>query len=170
MAMKSSRLTSRNSGRSRNNCVTRHQRFAYRAWPIIAVFSMCWRQRSAEQSAPSGNSLFLLMDLDGLKKINDRFGHLVGNRALCRLAQILADCCRSVDHRSAARRDEFALVLPETGAAAATLVARRICDLLAKDEEEPALSVSVELPVIRRTPIPSEPCYRGRTWPLCDER
>jgi len=38
--------------------------------------------------------------------------------------------------------DEFALVLPETGWVAATLVARRICDLLEKDAEEPALSVS----------------------------
>lgn len=85
----------------------------------------------------------LLLDLDGLKGINDRFGHLVGNRALCRLAQTLADCCRSVDTAARQGGDEFALVLPETGAAAATLVARRICDLLEKDAEEPALSVSV---------------------------
>lgn len=85
----------------------------------------------------------LLLDLDGLKGINDRFGHLTGNRALCRLAQTLADCCRSVDTAARQGGDEFALVLPETGAAAATLVARRICDLLEKDAEEPALSVSV---------------------------
>jgi len=85
----------------------------------------------------------LLLDLDGLKEINDRLGHLVGNRALCRLAQILSDCCRSVDTSARQGGDEFALVLPETGAAAATLVARRICDLLAKDDEEPVLSVSV---------------------------
>jgi diguanylate cyclase (GGDEF)-like protein/PAS domain S-box-containing protein len=85
----------------------------------------------------------LLLDLDGLKEINDRFGHLAGNRALCRLAQILADCCRSVDTAARQGGDEFALVLPETGVAAATLVARRICDLLAKDAEEPALSVSI---------------------------
>ena len=39
--------------------------------------------------------------------------------------------------------DEFALVLPETGIAAATLVVHRICDLAAKDAEEPRLSVSV---------------------------
>jgi diguanylate cyclase (GGDEF)-like protein len=39
--------------------------------------------------------------------------------------------------------DEFALVLPETGMAAATAVANRICELLAKDSEEPSLSVSV---------------------------
>ena len=85
----------------------------------------------------------LLLDLDGLKAINDRSGHLVGNRALCRLAQILSDCCRSIDTAARQGGDEFALVLPETGAAASTLVARRICELLAKDSEEPALSVSV---------------------------
>ena len=85
----------------------------------------------------------LLLDLDGLKEINDRFGHLVGNRALCRLAQIMSDCCRSVDTAARQGGDEFALVLPETSVGAATLVARRICDLLAKDTEEPALSVSV---------------------------
>jgi diguanylate cyclase (GGDEF)-like protein len=85
----------------------------------------------------------LLLDLDGLKKINDRFGHLVGSRALCRLAQIIKDCSRSIDTAARDGGDEFALVLPETGAAAAKLVAHRICELLAKDSEEPALSVSV---------------------------
>jgi diguanylate cyclase (GGDEF)-like protein/PAS domain S-box-containing protein len=85
----------------------------------------------------------LLLDLDGLKKINDQFGHQVGCRALCRLAQVLTDYCRSVDTAARHGGDEFAVVLPETGMAAATLVARRICDLLAKDGEEPRLSVSV---------------------------
>src|SRR6202165_554245 len=85
----------------------------------------------------------LLLDLDGLKEINDRFGHLTGNRALCRLAQTLTECRRSIGTAARQGGDEFALVLPETGAAAANLVARRICDLLAKDAEEPALSVSV---------------------------
>jgi diguanylate cyclase (GGDEF)-like protein/PAS domain S-box-containing protein len=85
----------------------------------------------------------LLLDLDGLKRINDQFGHLVGSRALCRLAEIVSDCCRSVDTAARHGGDEFALVLPETGAAAATLVGQRICDLLAKDAEQPPLSVSV---------------------------
>jgi diguanylate cyclase (GGDEF)-like protein/PAS domain S-box-containing protein len=87
----------------------------------------------------------LLLDLDGLKRVNDRFGHLAGDRALCRLGQILKDCCRSIDTAARHGGDEFALVLPETGCAAATLVARRICELLAKDGEEPALSVSIGL-------------------------
>jgi diguanylate cyclase (GGDEF)-like protein/PAS domain S-box-containing protein len=85
----------------------------------------------------------VLLDLDGLKEINDQFGHLVGDRALCRLGQILRDCCRSIDTAARHGGDEFALVLPETGAAAATLVAHRICELLVKEAEEPALSVSV---------------------------
>jgi diguanylate cyclase (GGDEF)-like protein len=85
----------------------------------------------------------VLLDLDGLKEINDRYGHLAGDRAISRLAHILTDCSRSIDTAARQGGDEFALVLPETSIAAATLVARRICDLLAKDAEEPALSVSV---------------------------
>lgn len=85
----------------------------------------------------------LLLDLDGLKNINDKLGHLTGDRALCRLGQILKDCSRSIDTAARHGGDEFALVLPETGVAAAALVTRRICELLEKDAEEPALSVSV---------------------------
>jgi diguanylate cyclase (GGDEF)-like protein/PAS domain S-box-containing protein len=84
-----------------------------------------------------------LLDLDGLKRINDQFSHQTGDRALCRLGQILRDSCRSVDTAARHGGDEFALVLPETGIAAATLLARRICELLETEAEEPALSVSV---------------------------
>jgi diguanylate cyclase (GGDEF)-like protein/PAS domain S-box-containing protein len=85
----------------------------------------------------------LLLDLDGLKEINDRFGHLTGDRALCRLGQILGDCCRSIDTAARHSGDEFALVLPETSVGTAALVARRTCDLFVKDNETPMLSVSV---------------------------
>ena len=85
----------------------------------------------------------LLLDLDGLKQVNDRFSHLTGDRALSRLGQILRDCCRSIDTAARHGGDEFAVVLPETDAVAATLLARRICELLESETEEPALSVSV---------------------------
>lgn len=87
----------------------------------------------------------LLLDLDGLKKINDQFGHLVGDRAICRLSRVVLDCCRSIDTAARQGGDEFALVLPESGAAAATIVARRICDLVRKDAEQPLLTVSIGL-------------------------
>lgn len=86
---------------------------------------------------------FVLLDLDGLKQVNDRFSHLAGDRALCRLGRILRDCCRSVDTAARHGGDEFALVLPETGVAAATMLTRRICELLEGESEVPVLSVSV---------------------------
>jgi diguanylate cyclase (GGDEF)-like protein len=85
----------------------------------------------------------LFLDLDGLKQINDRFGHLVGSQALCRLADVLCICSRKVDTPARFGGDEFALVLPETGLAPAHLVAQRICDSLAEDGREPKLSVSI---------------------------
>jgi len=85
----------------------------------------------------------MLLDLDQFKRINDQYGHLVGDRALCRLTNALRSCCRSIDTAARQGGDEFALVLPETGPADAELVGERICELLEKDVEEPRLSVSV---------------------------
>jgi len=85
----------------------------------------------------------MLLDLDQLKQINDHYGHLVGDRALGRLTNILRSCSRSIDTAARQGGDEFALVLPETGAADAALVGERIRELLRRDAEEPMLSVSV---------------------------
>lgn len=85
----------------------------------------------------------LFLDLDGLKRINDSFGHVVGSQALCRLADVLSICSRNLDTPARFGGDEFALVLPETGIAEANLVAGRICDSLANDGREPELSVSI---------------------------
>jgi diguanylate cyclase (GGDEF)-like protein/PAS domain S-box-containing protein len=85
----------------------------------------------------------LLFDLDHLKIINDRYGHVTGSRALCRLADVLSISCRDIDTAARFGGDEFALILPETGAEAAKLVARRICSALVGDGGVPNLSVSV---------------------------
>jgi diguanylate cyclase (GGDEF)-like protein/PAS domain S-box-containing protein len=85
----------------------------------------------------------LLFDLDGLKLINDHYGHLTGSQALCRLADVLAFCCRDIDTAARFGGDEFGLVLPETNAEAAKRVARRICESVANDNKEPKLSISV---------------------------
>jgi diguanylate cyclase (GGDEF)-like protein/PAS domain S-box-containing protein len=84
----------------------------------------------------------VLFDLDGLKRINDRYGHLTGNEALCRLADTLSICCRDIDTAARFGGDEFALVLPETTAPSANLVAQRIRENLALDGRGIKLSVS----------------------------
>src|SRR5579872_1305453 len=70
----------------------------------------------------------LIFDLDGMKRINDSHGHLAGNRALCRLADIFRFSCRSIDTAARYGGDEFAIILPETGADEAVAVGRRICE------------------------------------------
>jgi diguanylate cyclase (GGDEF)-like protein len=85
----------------------------------------------------------LLMDLDGLKTINDRHGHVIGSRALCRVATILRLNSRSIDTAARYGGDEFALVLPETSTSAAEQVADRIRNCLMEDEEVPRLSISI---------------------------
>jgi diguanylate cyclase (GGDEF)-like protein len=97
-------------------------------------------QRSQRSGRPFA---ILLLDLDHLKLINDRYGHLVGSRALCRLGRVLRVNCRAMDTAARYGGDEFVLVLPEAGAEAAERVSQRIRERLSDDGEEPMLSVSV---------------------------
>lgn len=55
----------------------------------------------------------LLLDLDDLKSINDRFGHLTRNRALNRLARVMKEHCRATEIAARYGGDEFAILLLE---------------------------------------------------------
>ena len=101
-------------------------------------------ERELQRSNRTGRELaVLLLDLDGLKRINDRYGHLAGNRVLCRLAKVLSFFCRCTDSAARFGGDEFAIVAPEIGAAPARLLAARICAHCASQSESPPLSVSI---------------------------
>jgi diguanylate cyclase (GGDEF)-like protein len=84
----------------------------------------------------------VLLDMDGLKAINDQFGHLTGSRALVRLGKILRSHSRAIDTAARYGGDEFALVLPEASRDIAARVVGRIRERLAAEAEPPALSVS----------------------------
>jgi diguanylate cyclase (GGDEF)-like protein len=84
----------------------------------------------------------LFVDMNGLKRINDEHGHLVGSRALCRVADVLRTCCRTTDTAARFGGDEFAVVLPETGGFGGRLVLERVQKLLAADPDKPTLAVS----------------------------
>src|SRR5207249_1236467 len=69
-------------------------------------------ENETERTDRSGRPFaVLLLDLDGLKAINDSYGHLVGSRAICRVADILRIHCRAIDTAARYGGDEFALVL-----------------------------------------------------------
>lgn len=68
----------------------------------------------------------VLLDLNGLKQINDQHGHLAGNRALVKLAQIIRAALREQDVACRYGGDEFGGILPGTSRAAGEVVVRRL--------------------------------------------
>jgi diguanylate cyclase (GGDEF)-like protein len=105
-------------------------------------------ENEIQRSRRTGRSFaVLLFDLDELKKINDRFGHLTGSRAIKRLGAALRKDCRSIDTPARYGGDEFVLILPESGEEEAGKAALRICERLARDGQEPPVTVSAGLAV-----------------------
>lgn len=68
----------------------------------------------------------VLADLDNLKLANDRGGHLAGDALICRVASVLLRNLRPMDLLARYAGDEFCLLLPGTGEAAAWRVAERL--------------------------------------------
>ncbi len=68
----------------------------------------------------------ILIDVDGLKQVNDVHGHAAGDALLRKVAYILWTNSREGDVAGRLSGDEFAVVLPETDAHAAQLIGERI--------------------------------------------
>jgi diguanylate cyclase (GGDEF)-like protein len=96
----------------------------------------------------------VLLDMDGLKTINDHYGHLTGSRAIVRLSKILRSHSRAIDTAARYGGDEFALVLPEAAPEIAGRVVSRIRERLSAEPEAPALSVSAGVAAFPEMAIP----------------
>lgn len=109
--------------------------------------------RSIRYSAPLS---VLLVDLDGLKRVNDAFGHAAGDAAIRAVALAIRQCCRLTDLVARCGGDEFVVLAPATSATEALLIADRVRAAvkrikLAKVEGAPSLSVSVGIADIERS-------------------
>ncbi len=108
-------------------------------------------EREIARSARSGRRFCLLMmDLDELKAINDRFGHFHGDRVLRGVGEVISDGVRRIDTAARCGGDEFVVLLPETDPTGAYVLAEKIrvgVGEIALDgdaaEVRPSLSVGV---------------------------
>lgn len=90
-------------------------------------------RRETKRASRSGRPLSLLfLDLDGFKSINDTHGHLFGSRALVEAAAVIRGSARETDVVARFGGDEFALILPDTGAEGAFAVGERARDRVAE--------------------------------------
>ncbi len=90
----------------------------------------------------------LLMDLDNFKKVNDNYGHQVGDMALCTVVKSIKNTIRSVDFLGRYGGEEFMAILPETYGEQALILAERIRQMVASniietDEGNLPLTISI---------------------------
>jgi diguanylate cyclase (GGDEF)-like protein len=101
-----------------------------------------------ERLARNGGSLALVLcDVDHFKKINDEFGHQVGDSVLTEAARTLREVCRTYDLVARYGGEEFAIVMPLTTTATATDVAERLRAAVAAIAGPAAITMSFGLAV-----------------------
>ncbi|SPF34250.1 putative Diguanylate cyclase [Candidatus Desulfosporosinus infrequens] len=81
-------------------------------------------------------------DVNGLKLINDSFGHVMGDVLLMKVAEVITAGCRTDDIIARLGGDEFVMLLPKTNASEAELIIKRIKALAGKEKIE-AIDISI---------------------------
>lgn len=79
-----------------------------------------------------GEFSMLLIDIDHFKKINDSYGHDVGDFVLIEVSKVLRQSLREIDMPARMGGEEFGIFLPETNAQGALLVAERVRNTIAR--------------------------------------
>jgi diguanylate cyclase (GGDEF)-like protein len=99
-----------------------------------------------EADRRSGEVSVLFVDIDGMKDVNDTYGHQAGDELLIELARLLATSCRGSDVVARYGGDEFVVLMGETGAAGAEAVANKVAAAIAARNDgarPPLLSASI---------------------------
>jgi len=105
-------------------------------------------QNEVARAQRSGQPLsFILLDIDHFKRVNDRFGHEVGDRVLADVAGLLRDRLRRTDTAARWGGEEFAVILPDTdcagGRAFAAELLERMDEIKTPDGKEISASFGV---------------------------
>lgn len=135
----------------------RHERVLSEQDPLTGLHNRRFLERFLDSpvSASPVTVTALLVDLDGLKGINDTLGHAAGDAALSALADTLVDVTRPQDVVVRLGGDEFLVVLPGMDAPSGVRVGERIVRHLAAAHLSPpweSLSVSASVGVAEAEP------------------
>lgn len=99
--------------------------------PNRSLFLDRLHQAVAQAARRRGQAAALMLDLDGFKRVNDSFGHAVGDQLLMRVGRRLLASIRDADTTARYGGDEFVVLLPDVeGKDSAAAVARKIQDRL----------------------------------------
>jgi two-component system, cell cycle response regulator len=125
-------------------------------------FFEVWTRREVRAALRTGSPLgLLIVDMDGLKSLNDQGGHRVGDMAIASVGRVLRDTTREHDLAARLGGDEFAMLMPGTDTDGACAVARRVIDLLREKQvlvqgRPVSISASIGVSALRsRGPCPA---------------
>lgn len=93
-----------------------------------------YRDWTPGQALPNNDLLFLMVDLDHFKVVNDTFGHHVGDQVLARVAQVLRRAARETDGVIRWGGEEFLVLARNSTRAEAPILAERIRSLMAEQK------------------------------------
>ena len=119
--------------------------------PLTGLFNLRFLQRQIAQMLDVQKRYgqpfaVLLMDVDGLKRINDAHGHQAGDRVLMQVAMALRRAIRSVDIGARLGGDEFCVLAPQQDVEGAIKLAKRLATAVRAEvdtPDEPPVSLSI---------------------------
>jgi diguanylate cyclase (GGDEF)-like protein len=112
---------------------------------------------------------FLMIDIDNFKRINDTYGHLVGDAVLERCAFLILEGVRQIDFVGRLGGEEFGVLLTDTDKAGAIMVSERICSRISQEKIkvfDENLSITVSIGV---STYPSNTIYMDLFTEIADK-
>lgn len=106
---------------------------------LTGIYNRRYLELFMEKTIPfskrtNSSLVFMLLDIDHFKRVNDNYGHRCGDEALKHTASIINTCVRNSDAFVRFGGEEFAIVLPNTDAAEGLIIAERIREAIEKSE------------------------------------